>query len=99
MYDMKKLFFILGMLLCVSQGINAQSSSTSQAKVLICNSETAERYHKSQCSGLGKCTHSISEVQVSEAKSIGRTPCKICYPGASDSSTGGSSSSDYTTKP
>lgn len=53
--------------------------------VLICNSNTAYAYHSHRCSGLSKCTHSISEIQKSEANSLGRSPCKICFKGSSSS--------------
>jgi uncharacterized protein YgiM (DUF1202 family) len=50
-----------------------------EAKVLICVSKSAYAYHKAYCSGLKRCTHTVKELTKSEAQSIGRSPCKICY--------------------
>lgn len=85
---MKYLLLILVFLLGSNQGTLAQTSSD---KVLICNSTTAKKYHKSQCSGLDNCTHSISSVTKSEAAEIGRTPCLICYHSTSSTNDTGSS--------
>lgn len=51
------------------------------SKVLICISSSAKAYHSYKCTGLNKCTHSIGEVTVKEAKELGRTPCGYCYKG------------------
>ena len=48
--------------------------------VYICTGHSAKRYHRTKsCSGLGNCKASIEEVSKSEAKEMGRTPCKKCY--------------------
>lgn len=50
-----------------------------EAYVLICNSKSAYAYHSYQCRGLSRCRSSISKVKESEARSMGYSPCKICY--------------------
>lgn len=60
--------------------------SPKESHVLICNSNSAYAYHSHRCSGLAKCTHSISEIRLSEASSLGRSACKLCYKGSSSSS-------------
>ena len=79
----------------LSYSLTEQSKGTD---VLICNSGTAYAYHSGYCSGLNKCTHSISTVKSSEAKDLGRTPCKICYSGSSTTPTGSYKSSTIAPK-
>ena len=48
--------------------------------VYICTGPESKRYHSnSNCRGLNKCSASIEKVTVAKAKSMKRTPCKICY--------------------
>lgn len=47
--------------------------------VYICTGPKAKVYHKyKDCRGLDKCSGSIKEISLDEAKKI-RRPCKICY--------------------
>lgn len=48
-------------------------------QVLICESSSSYAYHAYKCSGLSRCTHSISKLSLQEAQNLGRKPCKICY--------------------
>lgn len=48
--------------------------------VYICTGSSSERYHSNpDCRGLNRCNGSIEAVTESEAESMGRTPCHICY--------------------
>lgn len=48
--------------------------------VYICTGPQSKRYHRtSYCRGLDSCSDDIEEIDVSEAKDRGRTPCGICY--------------------
>ena len=90
---MKRLLFLITLFLSVSISQGYSQASSNEEKVIVCNSSTAERYHKYRCHGFNKCTHSSSEIKKSEAVGLGRTPCKICYPNSSsdfDSSSGSS---------
>jgi hypothetical protein len=51
----------------------------SVATVLICGSRSAYAYHSYECHGLARCRSGVSRVTVSEARSMGYVPCKICY--------------------
>ena len=89
---MKNIITLLICFLLSSPAIQLQAQSdASNSKVLICVSNSAERYHKSRCNGLNQCNHTISEVTKDEAVKMGRTPCKICYSSSSSSSSGYSS--------
>lgn len=72
MKNLLTIFFLA--IFCTSQVF-----SQSDSKVLICISKTATAYHDHYCTGLNKCTHSIGEVTIKEAKELGRTPCGFCY--------------------
>lgn len=51
-----------------------------EAKVWICVSSNAYRYHNNRnCGGLCRCTHTIKEVTLFYAIDNKYTPCKICY--------------------
>lgn len=63
-----------------TQGTVIEDAAASEATVYICVSENSKRYHCNRnCRGLNNCEHTIREVTVSKAKSLGRTPCKVCY--------------------
>ena len=48
--------------------------------VYICTGPQSKRYHKtSHCRGLASCSAEIEAVSIAKAKSLGRTPCGICY--------------------
>jgi len=48
--------------------------------VFIFKGPQSKRFHESSsCQGLRNCSTKIYEVAISEAKSIGRTPCGYCY--------------------
>ncbi|QMW05019.1 hypothetical protein [Spirosoma foliorum] len=47
------------------------------ATVLVCGSRSANAYHDYECHGLNRCRSGVS--LVSEARTMGYVPCKICY--------------------
>lgn len=48
--------------------------------VFICKGPNSKRYHNTaNCQGLRNCSTEIYEVSLSDAESIGRTPCGFCY--------------------
>lgn len=53
--------------------------SKPQAKVMICNSGTATKYHAHVCKGLAKCSKEILSLPTSEAIKKGYKPCGYCY--------------------
>jgi hypothetical protein len=96
---MKSILSSIVILLLLTSPASAQSSSDT-AKVLICNSSTAYAYHSHYCSGLNRCTHSVSKVKVSEAVKLERTACKVCYPnGYTSKSNSGVSAPSSSYKP
>ena len=47
--------------------------------VYICTGPGSKRYHiSSRCMGLSNCSKSIKKVTLKKAKSMKRTPCKMC---------------------
>lgn len=51
-----------------------------EISVYICTGKSAYSYHNNRsCRGLNKCNAEIKSVSLEYAKSIGRSPCKICY--------------------
>src|SRR5881398_2460321 len=60
--------------------------SVRQEQVFICKSDAAYAYHNKYCQGLKKCTHTITKITLAEAISLGRKPCKYCYPASSATS-------------
>jgi hypothetical protein len=68
---MKKLL-LLGSVILFSFTKSAQTSA------YICVSPNAKKYHYSKtCRGIQKCTHTIKQVTVTEAKNLGYTVCLI----------------------
>ena len=47
--------------------------------VYICNSSGAYAYHTHYCQGLNRCKSSVSQVNISTAKSKGYRECGYCY--------------------
>lgn len=65
-----------------SLNISAPSSSSSSSdskkkETTVYITDTGEKYHRGSCRYLRKSKHSIS---LSEAKSMGYTPCSVCKP-------------------
>lgn len=48
-------------------------------KVKICDGPDAYAYHKKVCTGLANCKYNIVEVSLTQADSMGRSACAICY--------------------
>ena len=48
-------------------------------EVLVCQSKTAESYHRENCSALKQCSHEVAVIKIDEAKTAGRKPCGRCY--------------------
>ena len=91
---MRTWLLILALLLFGTSTIDAQTvrghtghRQTHRAKrpaprvvyVAICKSRSAYAYHAGMCHGLARCTHGVSRVSVTQARSYGYVPCKICY--------------------
>lgn len=76
---------VLGIALLLTPAIETIASQNGKQvyaseQVYICTGPTAKRYHKSaNCRGLGRCSGEIIKVSKSKAKSMGKTPCKMCY--------------------
>ena len=52
----------------------------SNTNVYICTGKSAYSYHNNRnCRGLNRCSSEIKSVSLDYAKSIGRSPCRICY--------------------
>lgn len=76
-----KSFLVFALLLTPAiESIATSKSAPKGGSVYICTSEYAYSYHKTRnCRGLNRCSYSIKCVSKSYAKSIGRSPCNICY--------------------
>ena len=60
--------------------IAMMSFSGSANYVYICTGGSAKKYHATQnCRGLNRCKGEVVKVSVEDAKSKGRTACKICF--------------------
>lgn len=67
---MKTLFLLLA--------LSAHVQTTPKTKVYICDSPTAKKYHlRNDCRGLSRCTHTIIEVTLEEAKKRKFELCKF----------------------
>ena len=93
---MKTLLFLFTFML-FAQHIDAQTTG-STGKVYISTNALAKKYHKTKsCFSLKNDQNTLKTVSLSEAKKLGRTPCKNCYsekvsnPGTVFVCTGGSS--------
>lgn len=65
-------------LLILSSVILLSFTKSVQTTAYICVSPNAKKYHYSKnCRGLQKCTHTIKQTTVSEAKGLGYTVCLI----------------------
>lgn len=74
---MKTLAIISALLFCSFTFVQDQNTTT---KVYICTGSKSLKYHKSpSCYGLSKCSGTVKELTLEEAKKMGRTPCGICY--------------------
>ncbi|MCX6212866.1 hypothetical protein [Spirosoma sp.] len=49
------------------------------AYVFICESRSAYAYHSGMCRGLARCTHEVSQMSMTQARSTCYVPRKICY--------------------
>jgi hypothetical protein len=66
--------------LCSSSTTDSPHIGNSNSSVYICTGKTAYSYHNNRsCRGLNRCSAEIQKVSLEYAKSIGRSPCKICY--------------------
>lgn len=56
------------------------SAPSQSGMVYVCTGPNSERYHKSSdCTGLSRCSGEIEVYSREEARSLGYTPCGICY--------------------
>lgn len=75
---------VLGILIAIPFNDDASnkniSINNSKDNVYICTGSQSKKYHKTEdCIGLSKCSRSIEEMSIEEAKELGRTPCGYCY--------------------
>lgn len=65
-------------LILISSVILFGFTSSVQTTVYICLSKDAKKYHFSQsCRGIQKCTHTVKQTTVQDAKNKGYTACLI----------------------
>ena len=57
----------------------SDETKNSEDQVLICISKSAYAYHSHYCSGLNRCTHTVSKVAISDAEKMGYKPFGFCY--------------------
>lgn len=79
---MKRALLLLTLVLVgmFAAGTASEDSPKEEAKVYICVSKNAKRYHCDRdCRGLQSCKHEIRIVTIKEAQERGLTPCKVCY--------------------
>ncbi len=80
---MKTIIFVLSMFL-LSFNVKAQTTTT-VTKVYINTGTAATKYHKSRnCSVLKNELKDVKYVTLADAKKLGRTQCKKCYPSANN---------------
>lgn len=71
---------ILSVLAFVLSGQVSTEVKTKEATVYICTGPKATKYHKTdKCRGLNRCSGSIEQLLISNAKAKGYSPCKTCY--------------------
>lgn len=57
----------------------SDTQDTNDRMVYICTGKSSKRYHATpKCKGLDNCRGEIVKVTVQKAKSMGRTPCRLC---------------------
>lgn len=77
---MRFLFTIVVWGALCSATTEAPLQKENNTNVYICTGKSAYSYHnKRSCRGLNRCNADIKIVSLEYAKSIGRSPCKICY--------------------
>lgn len=71
------LFFACLFCSCTNKNTKAKIKTNS---VYICTGPKATKYHKTdKCRGLNRCSGSIEQLLISNAKAKGYSPCKTCY--------------------
>ena len=80
---MKKLILLLTIIAGVAIGYVSARETTpadaGQTYVYICTGPKSVAYHKvSSCKGLNNCSTSVKKVTLTDAKKMGRRPCKVC---------------------
>jgi len=75
-----KIFLLLTLLLFLSCCYSKQPVPTDgNAKVLVCTGHYSKRFHSHICKGMKACKGEVEEVNLSDAKEMGLTPCGYCY--------------------
>ncbi|MGV3630370.1 MAG: hypothetical protein ACO1O6_04155 [Bacteroidota bacterium] len=65
-------------LLLISAALLTMGISFRQSQVFYCDSPNGKKYHFSKkCRGLQKCTHTIRQTNVLDAKKMGLTVCLV----------------------
>lgn len=76
--DMKYLLSII-MLLAVSASVN-RAEEPQNTDVFICTDATAKSYHRTdKCRALEQCSLEVKKIKLSEAETLGKRKCQICY--------------------
>ncbi len=75
---MKHIFTLLLLLtLCVSANY---ADDQVDAGVYVCTGPKSQCYHRTdKCRGLNDCTSEVKQISKSEAETLGRRKCNICY--------------------
>lgn len=61
-------------------GYDYWAADASGSTVYICTGPSSKRYHcDSHCQGFSRCSGDIRAISISQARAMGRTPCKWCY--------------------
>ncbi|MFB9841101.1 hypothetical protein [Mucilaginibacter ginsenosidivorans] len=79
---MKKVIIILSVFIGIAVGSATPVKYQTVNKidsVYICQSKSAYAYHRYECRGLQRCTHSILKIPKASAIKLGYKACKICY--------------------
>lgn len=76
---MKYLSFFGAFLVVVACSSESNYKVEELDEVLVCQSKTAESYHRENCSALKQCSHKIATIKIDAAKNAGRKPCGRCY--------------------
>lgn len=77
---MKKILFVILLLLGFLIPAGQPSTSAQQSMVYVVMSDNAVAYHCTMdCRAVRNATHPVREVPLAKAREMGRRPCGICY--------------------
>ena len=74
-----KYIFSLLLLLTICASINYAEDQI-EANVYVCTDPNSQTYHRTdKCRALNDCSAEIKQITKSEAETLGRRKCNICY--------------------